>query len=77
MNKKLICLLTTVTMMFSAVESEAQDNIAYQDDQVRITVVTDGVVRLEWEESGRFTDSPSFVASERDYPDTDFKVSKK
>ena len=77
MNNRLTCLLTTVTMMFSAVESEAQDNIAYQDDQVRITVVTDGVVRLEWEESGRFTDSPSFVASERDYPDTDFKVSKK
>ena len=77
MNNRLTCLLTTVTMMFSAVESEAQDNIAYQDDQVRITVVTDGVVRLEWEESGRFTDSPSFVAPERDYPATDFKVSKK
>ena len=77
MNSKLICLLTTLTMMFIAVESEAQDNIAYQDDQVRITVVTDGVVRLEWEESGRFTDSPSFVAPERDYPATDFKVSKK
>ena len=77
MNSKLICLLTTLTMMFIAVESEAQDNIAYQDDQVRITVVTDGVVRLEWEKTGRFTDSPSFVASERDYPDTDFKVSKK
>ena len=77
MNSKLICLLTTLTMMFIAVESEAQDNIAYQDDQVRITVVTDGVVRLEWEKTGRFTDSPSFVASERDYPATDFKVSKK
>ncbi len=77
MNKKLICLLTTVTLMFTAVESEAQDNIAYQDEQVRITVVTDGVVRLEWEATGKFTDSPSFVASERNYPATDFKVSKK
>ena len=77
MNKSLICLLTTVTLMFTAVESEAQDNIAYQDDQVRITVVTDGVVRLEWEATGKFTDSPSLVASERDYPATDFKVSKK
>ena len=77
MNKKLICLLTTVTLMFTTVESEAHSNIAYQDDQVRITVVTDGVVRLEWEATGKFTDSPSLVASERDYPATDFKVSKK
>ena len=77
MTKKLICLLTTVTLMFTTVESEAHSNIAYQDDQVRITVVTDGVVRLEWEATGKFTDSPSLVASERDYPATDFKVSKK
>ena len=77
MNIKLTCLLTTVILIFAAVESEAQDNIAYQDDQVRITVVTDGVVRLEWEATGKFTDSPSFVASERDYPDTDFQVIKK
>ena len=63
--------------MFTTVESEAHSNIAYQDDQVRITVVTDGVVRLEWEATGKFTDSPSLVASERDYPATDFKVSKK
>ena len=77
MNKKLICLLTTVTLMFTTVESEAHSNIAYQDDQVRITVVTDGVIRLEWEATGKFTDYPSLVASERDYPATDFKVSKK
>ena len=77
MNIKFACLLTTVILMFAAVESEAQDNIAYQDDQVRITVVTDGVVRLEWEGNGKFTDLPSFVASERDYPATDFKVRKK
>ena len=40
------------------------DNVAYQDNQVRFTVITDGVIRLEWQQDGRFTDLPSFVASE-------------
>jgi hypothetical protein len=62
--------------MFTAVESEAQDNIAYQDETVRFTVVTDGVIRLEWQPEGKFTDLPSFVASERDYPEAAYKVRK-
>ena len=52
----------------------AQDNIAYQDGEVRFTVITDGVIRLEWQPEGKFTDEPSFVASERDYPEAAFKV---
>ena len=52
----------------------AQDNVAYKDDQVRVTVITDGVIRLEWQPEGKFEDSPSFVASERNYPAADFKV---
>ncbi len=73
MNKYLlIILLLLVTAALSA-----QNNVAYQDDQVRFTVVTDGVIRLEWEPEGRFTDLPSFVASEREYPQTEFKVRKK
>ena len=66
-----ICALTSAVTSLSA---QNKDNIAYQDDQVRFTVVTDGVIRLEWEPEGRFTDLPSFVASERDYPAVDFKV---
>ena len=57
--------------------SKTKDNIAYQDHQVRFTVVTDGVIRLEWEPDGKFTDSPSLVASERNYPEVDFKTRKK
>lgn len=32
----------------------AQDNVAYKDDQVRVTVITDGVIRLEWQPEGKF-----------------------
>ena len=61
-------------MAISASAQTTDSSVAYQDENVRFTVITDGVIRLEWEPEGKFTDSPSFVASERDYPETDFKV---
>ncbi len=57
--------------------AQTKGNVAYQDDQVRFTLVTDGTVRLEWHPEGRFTDLPSFVASERDYPEVAYKVRKR
>ena len=69
-------LLTAVAMSLAFIAS-AQNNIAYQDAQVRFTVVTDGVIRLEWQPEGKFTDNASFVASERDYPQVDYKVRKR
>ena len=70
----IILLLAVLSFNLSA---QTDRNVAYQDEQVRFTVVTDGVIRLEWQQEGRFTDLPSFVASERDYPEVDFKVRKK
>ena len=72
MIKVLFCGL----LLFAAGIVKAQDNVAYQDETVRFTVVTDGVIRLEWQPEGRFTDLPSFVASERDYPEVAYKVRK-
>ena len=59
-----------------AADSSAQqeENIAYQDGSVRFTVITDGVIRLEWQPEGEFTDLASFVASEREYPEVEYKV---
>jgi len=71
--KNIRCILLTFCMAIS-MAAAAQSNIAYQDSEVRFTVITDGVIRLEWEPDGKFTDSPSFVASERNYPEADFKV---
>ncbi len=68
-------LICTVFMLISVILSAQQSrNIAYQDGQVRFTVITDGVIRLEWEPEGKFTDLASFVASERNYPEVDYKV---
>ena len=69
-------LIITLLLMLSSGAMQAKDNIAYQDNQVRFTVITDGVIRLEWQPEGRFTDEPSFVASEREYPETAYKVKK-
>lgn len=75
---KIFQLLTAVTLMLwsGALHAKTDENVAYQDRQVRFTVITDGVVRLEWEPRGRFEDLASFVASERNYPEVEFKVSE-
>lgn len=80
MKRNFIRIATiAVVAVLGVVNAGAYDskNVAYQDDQVRFTVVTDGVIRLEWQPEGQFTDSPSFVASERIYPVNEFKVSRK
>lgn len=72
--RTLIC--TALMLISAALSAQSSGNVAYQDGQVRFTVITDGVIRLEWEPEGRFTDLASFVASERDYPTVEFKVKK-
>ena len=76
MSKGKIGTLLCMAMLFITASLSAQEakNVAYQDSEVRFTVITDGVIRLEWQAEGRFTDLPSFVASERDYPAVDYKV---
>lgn len=49
-------------------------NIAWQDQNVRFTVIADGVIRMEYAADGKFTDNPSFIASVRQYPKSDFTV---
>lgn len=50
------------------------NNVAWQDKQVRFTVITDGVIRMEYNVDGKFTDNPSFIATERQYPKSNFSV---
>ena len=49
-------------------------NIVYQDKEVRITLITDGVVRLEWEPGGKFVDNASFIAVNRETSPVNCKV---
>ena len=69
------------TMLFigtilSAVASTLA-GVAYQDNNVRFTVIADGAVRLEYSPDGQFIDSPSLLAIDRSYDDTDYKVTDK
>lgn len=76
LNKCLIGLATLTTLQYSEVVSAAE-NIAYQDSQVRFTVIADGSVRMEWQPNGEFLDGPSLLAVNRDYPEVSYKVSDK
>ena len=62
------CIFTSVS---------AQKNVAYQDQNVRISVITDGVVRMEYAPDGQFMNDNSFIAVNRNYPAAAFKVQNK
>ncbi len=72
--KSLRLIISACIVLLAAQSAWSQKNIAYQDSEVRFTVITDGVIRLEWQPEGKFTDLPSFTASERDYPKAEFKA---
>ena len=63
-------LFTLLTISLNA----QNKNIAYQDANVRFTVITDGVIRMEYAKDGHFVDEASQVAVIRDYPVVNFKV---
>lgn len=70
--KKFLSLSLLILLAFSM---KAQNkNIAYQDENVRFTVITDGVIRLEYAPDGKFVDNASQVAVIRDYPEVKYKV---
>lgn len=74
MRTREILLCALMLLVSAASYAQQAKDIAYQDNDVRFTVITDGVIRLEWQPEGKFTDLPSLVASERDYPVTEYKV---
>lgn len=76
LNRYLIGLATLMALQYSEAAIAAR-NIAYQDSQVRFTVIADGTVRMEWQPDGEFLDGPSLLAVNRDYPEVRYKVSDK
>ena len=72
--RMMLAALGAILVTTLAAAQTSQKNIAYQDNQVRFTVITDGVIRLEWQPDGKFTDEASFVAVNREYPEVGFKV---
>lgn len=51
-----------------------QSNIAYADKQVRFTVISEGVIRMEYAPDGNFVNDKSHIAVLRKYPASDFQV---
>lgn len=71
---KKILALVFMAVVISLKMAAQSSNVAYQSQQVRFTVLTDGVIRLEWQKNGHFTDSQSFIAVCRNSQKTDFQV---
>ena len=67
-------LFTTVFTIIALTAAAQQPNVAYEDNNVRFTVITDGVVRMEYSPTGSFTDNPSFLRSETRYPTVKYKL---
>ena len=68
----ILSLLIAIAGIFCA--SAKVSNVAYSDNQVRFTVISDATVRLEYAPDGQFTDNKSFMAVNREYDPVDFKV---
>ena len=72
-------MLLTLAVAALGVPASAQTsaNVAYQDGNVRITMIDDGAARLEYAPDGKFVDNKSQVAVIRDYAPVSYKVSDK
>ena len=73
MKKKLLACLI---LLLSAESASAQGsaNVAYKDNSVRFTVISDGTLRMEYSPDRKFTDNRSFVAVDRQYPSVRYRV---
>ena len=67
-------LITTALAALATCAVAQNQNIAYQDQNVRFTVITDGAIRMEYTPDGQFLDNKSFIAVDRSYPAAAYKV---
>ena len=75
-NLKIIYIIFSIIFFSSSFAQVSQPNIAYSDNNVRFTIISNGVIRMEWQPSGNFVNNPSFLASERKYPQVTYKLKK-
>lgn len=59
---------------FSLNAQQKSANVAYQDEHVRFTVITDGTIRIEYAPNGEFVNKNSLLAIKRDYPKVNYKL---
>jgi len=75
MIRQLIVILSILQGILCSLQAQdMQTNIAYADNNVRFTVISAGVLRLEYAPDGKFVDSKSLMAVNRLYPQVDYKL---
>lgn len=75
---RMLSVWLCLSFAVSVKATEKSGNVAYMDSHVRITVLSDGVVRLEYVPDGDFVDEASFICVNRSYPEVKYRtVSKK
>lgn len=76
--KKIIFSLI-ILLLFSGIKAEnvTKNGIVSGGKEVRFTVLTPRMIRMEWDSTGQFTDRPSFVMADRQSVSGDFKVNRR
>lgn len=74
--RKLLAGLTIILFSIPSLgnENTLTDGVVYQDKHVRFTVVTDGLIRMEYSPNGKFIDDKSFLAVCRRYPKSSAQI---
>lgn len=52
-------------------------NVVYNDKNIRITLISDKTMRLEYSQNGNFVDNKSFIAVNREYDDVDYTIKER
>ncbi len=68
--------LSAASCTDSGSDDALSSNVAWQDAQVRFTVINDGVIRMEYAPDGQFVDDPSFIAVNRQYAKADYQLNE-
>ncbi|MDD4922660.1 MAG: glycoside hydrolase family 31 protein, partial [Bacteroidales bacterium] len=71
-----LILMLPVCLMAQKPTKASDKAVVKVGNDVRFTVLTDGIIRMEWDSTGQFTDDPSFVVVNRKLPTPKFKVKK-
>lgn len=79
MYRKLIRLIMFILCFFFVgsdlfAQQRNMPNVAYQDHNVRLTLITRGVIRMEWDPDGKFVDNASFLSANRQYQPVSYKI---
>lgn len=75
-DEELLLVLFDNFFSISLGAQEKSNNVAYEDTNVRFTVISDGTIRMEYAPDGKFINQHSFLAVERNYPAVKFKLKK-